>query len=199
MGFWGRIRSFLGADFHSRLRESQEQRQGGGKTFSLDLIFLRTVELSEPGSSQCWEGSTGGGCWEKWNHDSVCRLQQKRPRLKKSSFSMGPLGSVRGQETFTRVPEEVGAAHWGQKGLGWPQMFCAQWSRDKKNISSFVCLRERVGNDVTAQLPQWWGHWWWGRPKSGHWKPFSATFSNFISYIAFIIAAVRYLSALLFM
>lgn len=92
---------------------------------------------------------------------------------------------------------------WGlhieaKRDLAGPKCFVHSGVETRKIFSSFVCLRERVGNDVNAQLPQWWGHWWWGRPKSGHWKPFSATFSNCISYIAFIIAAVRYLSALLF-
>lgn len=39
MGFSSRIRSFLGADFHSGLRESQEQTQDGGKTQSMGLTF----------------------------------------------------------------------------------------------------------------------------------------------------------------
>lgn len=38
----------------------------------------------------------------------VCRLQQKRPRLEKPSFSKGPSGSVGSQETFMRVLEGVG-------------------------------------------------------------------------------------------
>lgn len=83
------------------------------------------------------------------------------------NVSVGLLGFVGGQETFTRVLEGVGAAHWGQKGLAWFQMFCAQWSRDKKIFSSFVYLRERVGRGGNAQSAQRWWHWLGGNLRLG--------------------------------
>lgn len=51
-------------------------------------------------------------------------------------------------------PGRGGGCTSGQKGLGWPQMFCAQWSGDKKIFPSFVCQREGVGSDGNAQLGQ---------------------------------------------
>lgn len=138
-----------------------------------------------------------GGCREKWNHGSVCRLQQKRPRLDKSSFSMGLLGSVKGQETFMRVLEGSGAVYWHQKGLGQSQMFCAQWSGDKKNIFLLCLFEGEDGKWIKHSASPVIGTLVMGRSKSGDYKPLSATFFSFIFYIALITAEIRYLFTLL--
>ena len=108
------------------------------------------------------------------NHGSVCRLQQKRPRLEKPTFLMGTLGSVGSQETFVRVLAGVEATSQGSKGLGWPQMFGAQWIRDKKIFNPCVCPRERVKSDENSQSSD--GDIVEGTPQSRDWKRLSATF-----------------------
>lgn len=52
VGFCDYSRSFLAVDNHSGPRESQEQRQDGGKAHSIDLTSGRTGEFCEPGSNQ---------------------------------------------------------------------------------------------------------------------------------------------------
>lgn len=77
------------------------------------------------------------------------------------------------------------------KGLGWPQMFHAQWSRDKKMSFFFVCSRERVKSDGNTRTSD--RDILGGRPKSGNWKPLSTIFFSFISYFVLITVAIRYL------
>lgn len=107
------------------------------------------------------------------NCGSVFRLRQKRPRLEKPPFSMGNLGSVGSQETFMRVLEGLGATSQGEKGLGWPQMFGAQWNRDKI-FNPCRYSRERVESDGNSQSND--GDIVEGMPKSRDWKPLPATF-----------------------
>lgn len=116
---------------------------------------------------RAWAGDVG-------NLGSVCRLQQKRPGLEKPTFSVGHLGSAGSQETFMRVLEGVGATSQGKKGLGWPQMFGAQWNRDKNILKPCVYSREKVKSDGNSQSSD--GDILEGMPKSRDWKPLSVTF-----------------------
>ena len=88
------------------------------------------------------EKSLGDGCWEKQNHDCVCRLQQKRPRLQKL-FSRS-LGLCWRPGNIYKGPGRGGSCTLRPKGTCLaPNVLCTVEQR-QENIFLF-CVFEREG------------------------------------------------------
>lgn len=98
----------------------------------------------------------------------LCRLQQKRPRLRNRAFQRVSRALLEARKHLRGSWKGWGLHIGAKRDLASPKCFEHIGVETRKMFSSFVCLKERVESDGKAQLGQRWGHWWCGRPSLGN-------------------------------